>query len=114
MREYIADYVRNCPICQRTEPTIHGKHVVLRPLPISQQAWEVVSMELVLGLPYSKGFNAILVVVDRQSKMRHLIPCDTSVDAEKITTLYLQHVWKLHGLPAYITSDRGSKFTSKF
>lgn len=46
--------------------------------------------------------------------MRHLIPCHTSVHAEQTAFLYLQHVWKQHGQPNYITSDRGTQFTSKF
>lgn len=114
MREYIADYVRNCHVCRRAKATTHGKQGVLRPLPIPQRPWEEISMDFVSGLPKSEGFDAILVVVDRLSKMRHLIPCDTTVDAEQTAILYLQHVWKLHGLPAYITSDRGTQFTSKF
>lgn len=114
MRKYIAQYTKNCKTCRRAKPTTHGKHGVLRPLPIPQQPWQQVSMDFVSGLPESQGYNAILVIVDRLSKMRHLIPCDSTVDAEQTATLYLQHVWKLHGLPTHITSDRGTQFTSRF
>lgn len=46
--------------------------------------------------------------------MRHLIPCDTSVDAEQTANMYLQYVWKLHRLPTNIRSECGTQFTSKF
>ncbi|KAI0992280.1 hypothetical protein K3495_g15906, partial [Podosphaera aphanis] len=114
MRDYIAKYVRNCHTCQRSKPNNHGKFGVLRPLPIAQQPWQEVSMDFVTGLPVSKGCDAILVVVDRLSKMRHLIACKITTTSEDLAELYLQHVWKLHGLPTHITSDRGTQFTAHF
>ncbi|KAI0996661.1 Transposon Ty3-I Gag-Pol polyprotein [Podosphaera aphanis] len=114
MRDYIARYVRNCHTCQRSKPNNHGKFGVLRPLPIAQQPWQEVSMDFVTGLPVSKGCDAILVVVDRLTKMRHLIACTITTTSEDLAELYLQHVWKLHGLPTHITSDRGTQFAAHF
>ncbi|KAL5612469.1 uncharacterized protein BROUX77_002625 [Berkeleyomyces rouxiae] len=59
-------------------------------------------------------FDMILVVVDRLSKMAHFIPCDSSLDAAGFAKLYLSAVYRLHGLPLDIVSDRGSLFTSAF
>ena len=114
MRKYVAQYVRNCHTCQRSKQNNHAKFGVLRPLPIAQQPWQEVSMDFVTGLPESEGFNAVMVVVDRLTKLRHLIPCTTTTSSEDVAKLYLRNVWKLHGLPKYITSDRGTQFTAKF
>jgi len=71
-------------------------------------------MDFVTGLPWSQGYDAILVVVDRLTKMRHLIPCLTSTSAEDLANLFLENVWRLHGLPDGIVSDRGPQFASIF
>lgn len=71
-------------------------------------------MDFVTGLPTSEGFDAILVVVDRLTKMRHLIPCNDTATAPDVARLYLDHVWKLHGLPEAIVSDRSPQFTARF
>jgi hypothetical protein len=71
-------------------------------------------MDFVTGLPESKGKDAILVVVDRLSKMKHYIASHTTTGSEDLARLYIDHVWKLHGLPTSIVSDRGTQFTSKF
>lgn len=52
--------------------------------------------------------------MDRLTKMRHLIPCHTTTDAKQVAKLFLHNVWKLHGLPTHVTSDRGTQFTAKF
>ncbi|KAH0608772.1 uncharacterized protein H6S33_001000, partial [Morchella sextelata] len=96
------------------KPNTHGKLGVLRPLPIPEQPWQEVSMDFITGLPESEGYDAIMVVVDRLTKMRHLLPCNTTVNSEDLAQLYLRNIWKLHGLPTHVTSDRGTQFTAKF
>ena len=92
-----------------TSPMIH-----LHPLPIPPSAWSSVSMDYIIELPLSDGFNAILVCVDRLTKMTHFCPITTNVTAEDTAQLYLQYVFKHHGLSDDIVSDRGSQFTSRF
>jgi hypothetical protein len=55
-----------------------------------------------------------MVIVDRLTKQRHLIPCHTTTNAKDVAEIYLCEVWKHHGLPSYITSDRGTQFMAKF
>ncbi|KAI0995439.1 Transposon Tf2-9 polyprotein [Podosphaera aphanis] len=114
MRKYIARYVRNCHSCRRSKPNQQAKQGVLRPLPIARQPWQEISMDFVTGLPLSEGYDAIMVVVDRLTKMRHLIPCHTTVNSKDVAILYLNNVWKIHGLPTHVTSDRGTQFTANF
>lgn len=70
-------------------------------------------MDFVSGLPERNGFNAILVTVNSLSKLRRLIPGNTTVDVEQTANLYLVNVWKLYGLPTHISSNRGTQLTSK-
>ncbi|KAH0603255.1 uncharacterized protein H6S33_008259 [Morchella sextelata] len=114
MRNYIDRYIRNCHTSQRSKPNTHGKLSVLRPLPIPEQPLQEVSMDFVTGLPESEGYDAIMVVVDRLTKMQHLLPCNTTVNSEDIAQVYLRNIWKLHGLSTHVTSDRGTQFTAKF
>jgi len=114
MHQDVGRFVRNCHICQRSHTARHAPFGILRPLPIPDAAWRHISMDFVTGLPWSNGFNAILVVVCRLTKMRHLIPCRDTCTAEQLADLYARHVFRLHGLPQSIISDRGTQFTAKF
>ena len=67
-----------------------------------------------MALPLSNKHNAILVVINRLTKMKHLIPYHTTDNADKLAMLFIIYVWKLHGLPESIISDRGSLFKSEF
>jgi hypothetical protein len=71
-------------------------------------------MDFIVELPKSGGYNAILVCVDRLTKMAHFCPTTTQVDAKETARLYLKHVFKYHGLPDNIVTDRGTQFTSRF
>ena len=76
-------------------------------------------MDFMVNLPSlaigpDQKFNALLVVVDLLSKMTCLIPTTTNIKAEGVAKLYFDHVYKLHGLPKGIVSDRDSKFTGAF
>lgn len=71
-------------------------------------------MDFVTKLPVSDGFDSILVVVDKFSKMTHFIPCMEAIDAEGVAKLIMKNIVRLHGLPNSIVSDRGPQFVSKF
>ena len=114
MRKDVRRYIRNCHVCQRSRTPRHRPSGVLRPLPIPDRPWSSISMDFVTGLPWSDGNDAIWVVVDRLTKMRHFVPCRTTTSAPDLANLFLHHVWKLHGLPNDIISDRGPQFASNF
>jgi hypothetical protein len=71
-------------------------------------------MDFMVSLPPSRGFDAIMVVVDRFNKMAHFIPTKESATAQETGKLFFTHMIKHHGLPKDIVSDRNPKFTSKF
>ena len=71
-------------------------------------------MDFIVELPDSEGNTQIWVIVDRFTKIAHFIPLSTRVSAQELARIFLREIWKLHGLPADIVSDRDAKFTSKF
>ena len=59
--------------------------------------WKDLSMDFVVGLLESEGYNAIWVVVDRLSKMKHLVPCWDDTDGKKLGEMFIREVFKLRG-----------------
>ena len=114
MNSDIAKHVAACEQCQRNKPASGKPQGLLQPLPIPEHPWESVSFDFIVGLPPTEpGYNAIVVFVDRLTKMVHLAPCTESVTAPAVADLFFNHVVKLHGVPKSLVSDRGSQFTSK-
>ena len=114
----VAKYLKNCPVC--CELARHtGPPPLLCPLPVPDSPWRDISVDFVRPLPTSDGFNMIMVVVDRLTKMRHYIHCtakeaDSGTLAPAMARLFLDHVFRLHGLPDTIVSDHGWQFISAF
>ena len=67
-----------------------------------------------MDLPPSNRFDSIFVVVDRLTKMAHFVSCNKTVIGEETARLFIDNMYKYHGLPDDIISDRGTQFTSKF
>jgi len=98
-------YVEGCDLCQknknRTEPPV-GK---LMPNEAPDKPWAHITADFIVKLPLSRGYDSILVVCDRLTKMAHFIPTTEKTTAEGLAVLFQDHVWKLHGLPESIISD---------
>ena len=114
MRTYVNHYVQSCEICQRTKSACHRPYGLLEPLPIADKPWSSVSIDFIVKLPESNGFDSILVVVCRCTKMAHFIPCLETITAPELAQLYFENIFKLHGLPETLISDRGPQFKSHF
>lgn len=114
MRSSVTAFVQACTTCQQAKPDRQKYPGLLEPLPVPKQAWKMVSMDFVEGLPQSGRFNCILVVVDKFSKYSHFIPLAHPFSASQVATAYVDQVYKLHGLPESIISDRDPVFTSRF
>ena len=112
MRETIKLYVKNCDICQRSKVIRHAPYGMLQSNEDPDQPSKSMAMDFITDLPTSDGYDTVLVVIDRLTKMSHFIPCEKSLDAGQFATLFLKEIIRLHGIPREIITDWGSLFTS--
>ncbi|KAM9998348.1 hypothetical protein ACTFIY_008021 [Dictyostelium cf. discoideum] len=117
MFSIIKRYIKSCAICQLN---INGKdNGILQSLEIPFEVWRDISIDF-LSLPKTtyalNGFTVevdqVCVIVCRLSKMVHIVPCHKTIDAEHTAQLLLNHVFRLHGYPRTIVSDRDPRFLS--
>ncbi|GJS76205.1 retrotransposon-related protein [Tanacetum coccineum] len=114
MRKMVKQWVRECVVCQKQKPDLSAYPGLLQPLPIPETIWSEISMDFIEGLPKSQGKSVILVVVDRLSKYAHFIPLQHPFNAQQVAQSFLDNIYKLHGLPNNIVSDRDKVFLSHF
>jgi len=115
MDAIIQRYVTSCDECQRNKPSQQSPMGLLQPLPIPTRPWQQVSMDLITALPRSRsGNDAIVVFVDKLTKLVHYVATTTNVTAPQLATLFMREVVRLHGVPDSILSDRDPRFTAKF
>jgi len=114
MSRYIRQYVSTCDLCLKTKPIRQAPVGELHPLRIPDSQWNMLSVDFVVELPLSSRHDAVMTVVDSVSKRAHFIPTHMTVTVEGAAQLFLYQVWKLHGLPKHIVSDRGPQFVARF
>jgi len=114
IRTYVKDYVKSCMACAQAKTPHHRPYGMLKQLPVPDRPWNFISMDFIEQLPFSSGFTAILVVIDRLSKQAIFIPTHDTITSPELTQLFLLHVFTNHGVPAHVTSDQGSEFILHF
>jgi len=82
------------------------------PNSILEKPWTHILADFITKLPLAQGYDSILVVVDRLTKMVYFIPTTEKTSTEELAQLFRDNVWKLHGLPESIISDRGPQFAA--
>ena len=111
---FIGQYTSHCDLCQRCKPRRRLPAGQLLPTETPKDRWTHVSVDFIPELPVANGFDNIMVVVCRLCKRGHFIPCHTSINAVGAARLFYTHIWKLHGLPDDLLSDRGPQFVAEF
>lgn len=114
LKSDFAAFIKECDICQRNKSEHVRPPGLLQPIAIPAEAWEVISMDFVEGLPKSKGIDTILVIVDKLTKYCHLVPFSHTYTASKVSNAVIDNVVKLHGIPSAIICDRDSVNMSSF
>jgi transposase InsO family protein len=115
MKRDVAEYVVLCNTCQRVKAEHQQPAGLLQPLQVPEWKWEEIAMDFIVGLPWTQsGYDSILVIVDRLTKVAHFIPVETTYSGPQLTELYMSRIVCLHGAPKKIVSDRGTQFTSRF
>ena len=108
MRSWIMEYVKGCAMCQQNKNLTHRCKTPLYriPTPLNARPFKVISMDLITQLPKSRGKDAILTIVDHGcTRAATFLPCITTITAEGVAQLYMEHVYRWFSLPTKIISD---------
>jgi len=105
-------YVEGCDACQRNKNHTEQPAGKLMPNSILEKPWTHILADFITKLPLAQGYDSILVVVDRLTKIVHFIPTTEKTSAEGLARLFRDNVWKLHRLSESIISDRGLQFAA--
>ena len=105
LKEDVKKYVQGCFKCQQNKVQHQRKAGELHPLEILKGPWQEISIDMIGPLPSSNRMDAILVIVDRFTKMIRLKAMTTNISSEGIAKIYRNKIWKLHGVPRTILSD---------
>jgi len=111
-------FCETCITCKRSKPSNQKPYRLLNPLKVPSFPWESIGIDFVGPLPESRNrdgvFDAITVVICLLTAMVHLIPSRINYNARQLAELMFEEIYKLHGLPRNIISDRDVLFTSVF
>ncbi|GBG62010.1 hypothetical protein CBR_g28486 [Chara braunii] len=115
-KDFVKDYVAECPTCQEVNSANHLPYGLLQPLPIPEGRWQSISMDFIGLLRPStpRGHDAILVISDRFTKRARFVPCRYAISAREVADIVFDRVVRDHDLPLTIISDRDPRFTSRF
>ena len=111
-------FCETCQTCKMSKPSNQKPYGLLNPLGIPTHPWESVGIDFVGPLPESRNrdgqYDSITVVICLLTGMVHLIPSRINYNASQLAELVFEHIYKIHGLPQNIISDRDVLFTSTF
>ena len=111
-------FCQTCGTCKRSKPSNQKPYGLLNPLPVPGIPWESIGIDFVGPLPESSNrdgtFDSITVIICLLTAMVHIVPSRINYNSKQIAELMFEEVYKLHGLPKHIISDRDVLFTSTF
>jgi hypothetical protein len=105
MKIAIHNYLQPYLVCQQAKPDMSKSPGLLQPLPIPDESWQIITMDFIKGLPLPSTTNCILVIVDKFTKFAHFLPIKHPYTDASIAKIFLDQVYKLHGMPQSIVSD---------
>jgi hypothetical protein len=114
MSRYISIYVKHCDLCNRTKVQCQRPMGELHPSETPEAPWDTISVDFIVELPESHGYDAIMCIVNSLTKRAHFIPMHTTINVEGTALLFHKEVWKHHGTPQVVVSGRGPQFIATF
>jgi Integrase core domain len=111
MAAFIKRYVAGCDTCQQTKPIRHSRST-LQSHNVLEGPWQIVSVDLITGLPQNGKYDTIIVYIDHYSKQVHVLPTTSDVDAEGVADIHYSEIFSLHGIPYKFVSDRSPQFAA--
>ena len=115
MKREVSEFVYACLVYQKTKIEHQRPSGKLQPLEIPQWKWDNISMDFVVGLPRTpRDLDSIWVIVDKLTKSAHFIPINIIFSLDKLTSLYIREIVRLHGVPSSVVFDRDPRFTFRF
>ena len=109
----VRKYVEGCDLCQRMKNRTEELVEKLKLSEVPKKPWSYLTVDFITKLPVVVGKDAILVVYDWLSKMIHFVVTTKGTSAEGLARLFRDNVWKFHGLPESVVSDRGPQFAAE-
>ncbi|GBG59590.1 hypothetical protein CBR_g49850 [Chara braunii] len=115
-KDFVKDYVAECPTCEEVNSANHLPYGLLQPLPIPKGRWQSILMDFIgpLRPPTPHGHDAILVVIDCFMKRARFVPCCYAISAREVANIVFDRLMRDHGLPLSIIFDCDPRFTSRF
>jgi hypothetical protein len=117
MADFITSYVKGCATCQATKASTNKAKIPLYPITTDRSAlpFTVVTIDLIVDLPPSGGYDSILTVTDHDvSKATLFFPCNQTIGGTGVASLFAKHIFPHFRVPTRIISDRDTRFTSHF
>ena len=109
--------MKGCATCQQNKNLMHKTQAPLYKITVPPDAlpFMQIAMDLITGLPKSRGYDSILTIVDhRCSRGALFLLCQGTITGPQIAKLYYQHLYPWFGLPRHIITDRDPHFTFHF
>jgi len=114
MKKWIYQLVQHCDIYKQAKVERVPYLGLLQALPTPHGPLKDITMDFIEGLPKSEGKDTIMVIVDRFTKYGHVITLAHPFTAQDVAKFFLDHIYRFHGLPATILTNKDKVFTSLF
>ncbi|KAE8775797.1 putative polyprotein [Hordeum vulgare] len=112
MGKVVVKFVCDCNICKEAKTERVHAPGLLELLHVPPHAWHMITLDFVEGLPLSRDYSCIMVVVDKLTRYAHFIPLAHPFSAIQVVNAFMTNIYKLHGLPYAMVSNRDRVFTS--
>ena len=111
----VSSFVSTCAVCQRDKARRHKPYGALQPLTVPEKPWHTVTFDFIVKLPKTeRGNDSVCVFVDKLTKVVHFVACQETLSAKDFASLYVDNIFRLHGLSREFITDRDVRFTSAF